>query len=94
MGRPRPERCELCNEPPGPGYAGICFDHDHATGKPRGWLCDRCNKVLGLVKDDPALLRSLAGYLEVHHGEAHRSQTEEDAEVLVRGAREEFSGVG
>lgn len=70
MGRPRPLLCELCANPPAgrgnkPG-SGICFDHDHATGKPRGWLCDRCNKVLGLVYDSPELLRSLALYLEKH----------------------------
>ena len=71
MGRPRPERCELCGEP---GYGrkpSIVFDHDHATGQPRGWLCDRCNKVLGLVHDDPALLAVLQHYLEDHRGKTH-----------------------
>ena len=73
MGRPRPDRCEVCNEA---GYwrgrsPHIVFDHCHATGKPRGWLCDRCNKLLGLVKDNPVLLRKLTAYLEHHHGEAH-----------------------
>jgi Recombination endonuclease VII len=75
MGRPRPSVCDVCHET---GYgrgnkpeAGICFDHDHATGVPRGWLCDRCNKVLGLVKDDITLLANLIGYLGKQHGEAH-----------------------
>lgn len=77
MGRPRPDTCELCGQPPnGRGSkaasAHICFDHDHETGKPRGWLCDRCNKVLGMVKDDPVLLRTLAAYLESHDGETER----------------------
>jgi hypothetical protein len=72
MGRPRPTTCELCGQPPnGRGSkaksAHICFDHDHATGRPRGWLCDRCNKVLGMVKDNPELLRILAAYLEKHN---------------------------
>lgn len=73
MGRPRPECCELCGSQ---GYgrhghknAGICFDHDHATGKPRGWLCDRCNKVLGLVHDSVDLLTKMAEYLEKSNGE-------------------------
>lgn len=72
MGRPRPVHCEMCGgAPSGRGnkpLAGICFDHDHLTGKPRGWLCDRCNKVLGLVGDDVSLLDTMARYLEIHNG--------------------------
>lgn len=71
LGRPRPILCELCNET---GYergnkpnTGIVFDHDHKSGKARGWICDRCNKVLGLVKDSAILLRVLADYLEKHN---------------------------
>jgi hypothetical protein len=64
-GRPRPDHCERCGEL----HRYICFDHDHKTGAFRGWLCDRCNKVLGLVYDDPRILRILADYLEAHHGE-------------------------
>lgn len=39
-------------------------DHDHKSGKIRGLLCRRCNLVLGHMKDDPALLRQAAAYLE------------------------------
>lgn len=39
-------------------------DHDHATGRVRGLLCDFCNKALGLADDNPAVLRNLATYLE------------------------------
>lgn len=85
MGRPRTSCCELCGNPPrGRGSkpeAGICFDHDHATGKPRGWLCDRCNKVLGLVSDSKTLLRILANYLEEHeYGEVNHVAQEVAAE--------------
>lgn len=58
-GRPRSEVCELCDE-----KARTVFDHDHATGVFRGWLCDRCNRTLGQVKDSPELLRKLIAYLE------------------------------
>lgn len=69
MGRPRPLLCELCNQP-GEGrgskkWAGICFDHDHKTGQPRGWLCDRCNKILGLVDEDQELLIKMIAYLKM-----------------------------
>lgn len=58
-GRPRPSSCELC------GRTGrIVWDHNHDTGKFRGWLCYPCNSILGLVKDDPEVLRKMADYLE------------------------------
>jgi hypothetical protein len=39
------------------------LDHDHATGKFRGWLCSRCNGAIGMLKDDPALADAAAAYL-------------------------------
>ena len=63
-GRPRPTHCEVCGEL----HRWVCFDHDHVTGKFRGWLCDRCNKVLGHVYDRAAILTLLAQYLEKHSG--------------------------
>jgi hypothetical protein len=65
-GRPRPSICDICR---GNHHLGIVFDHCHATGKFRGWLCDRCNKVLGLVGDDEGLLENLKRYLN-RHGKA------------------------
>lgn len=68
MGRPRATHCEICSAdgkgPFGHKWVGIVYDHDHETDVPRGWLCDRCNKVLGLVKDNPEHLQQLTGYLE------------------------------
>lgn len=58
--RPCPDVCELCHQ----FNRRIVFDHCHTSGRFRGWLCDRCNKVLGLMKDDPKLLRKMADYLE------------------------------
>ena len=39
-------------------------DHCHDTLTARGVLCHYCNPGLGLFKDDPALLRAAADYLE------------------------------
>lgn len=54
-------RCEACGTEGG----GLVLDHDHQDGGGdlRGWICDRCNLVLGQVGDDPELLEDLAGYL-------------------------------
>jgi hypothetical protein len=59
-GRDIPKLCEVCNEL----HIRIVFDHCHDSGKFRGWLCDRCNRVLGLLKDNELLFRKLADYLE------------------------------
>lgn len=58
--RPIPEVCDVC----GGNRIRIVFDHCHDSGKFRGWICSPCNTVLGLMNDDPAILRKLADYLE------------------------------
>jgi recombination endonuclease VII len=63
-GRPKPDACEVCGSNEQYEHIGICFDHDHATGKFRGWLCAKCNLVLGLVSDSKERLIKLISYLE------------------------------
>lgn len=63
-GRSRPTLCELCSS----DKFRIVFDHCHISGKFRGWICDQCNKVLGLVKDSREVLGKMIVYLEVHNG--------------------------
>lgn len=61
------QRCAICGtaKPPGNGFkAQWNVDHDHATGRVRGILCSPCNTGMGLLKDDPALLRRAADYVE------------------------------
>jgi hypothetical protein len=60
--RAEPAFCEVCCGVN--ARTGLHLDHDHLTGKFRGWLCVSCNRALGLAKDDPDLLRALAEYLE------------------------------
>lgn len=57
--RPKPECCEVC----GQDHPKIVLDHCHETGAFRGWLCDPCNVVLGLVKDSADRLDKLAQHL-------------------------------
>lgn len=61
-GRPRPDVCEVCEEPNKRGKR-LAFDHCHANGHFRGWLCDGCNLTLGLMRDSPSRLQKLAQYL-------------------------------
>lgn len=40
-----------------------CVDHDHKTGKVRGLLCSNCNRGIGLLKDDPKILKRAYKYV-------------------------------
>lgn len=72
-GRPRPDTCELCGE-----KAKTVFDHCHNKGHFRGWICDRCNRVLGSVKDDIVLLELMVKYLEENDGKTIDSSKKTD----------------
>ncbi len=56
--------CKLCGKPFG-GYGDAFIDHDHATGKIRGLLHERCNIAIGFLRDDPEVARKAAKYLEL-----------------------------
>jgi hypothetical protein len=42
------------------------YDHDHTSGKFRGWLCHRCNAGVGIIGESSEKLRWLAIYAEMH----------------------------
>jgi hypothetical protein len=54
--------CAICQRPP--GQIRLAVDHNHMTGAVRGLLCGGCNGMLGTARDNPAILRSGADYLE------------------------------
>ena len=41
-------------------------DHNHITGKVRGFLCGSCNRGIGLLKDSPEILDKASHYLRTH----------------------------
>lgn len=41
----------------------ISVDHCHKTGQVRGLLCQPCNTILGLCKEDQIILSNLINYL-------------------------------
>jgi hypothetical protein len=67
--RKRPGICEICKQPETAktkfgAIRNLAIDHCHKTGTFRGWLCSRCNMMLGKVNDNPALLIEMAKYLK------------------------------
>ena len=76
---PRPDsnyKCPICLNKKGSFYiftkdssrqhdnSNWCLDHDHKTGKFRGWLCNKCNSALGWLEDDINYTRRALNYLE------------------------------
>lgn len=75
-----PKACDSCGAPPDgvrnglfrrnsedhPKAKGLAVDHDHLTGKVRGFLCSSCNMALGMMDDDPEMIRNLLEYIESH----------------------------
>lgn len=59
--RPEPNNCEICDKKP--FNRSLCLDHDHETGKFRGWLCYRCNVGLGYLGDNFEGVLRAASYL-------------------------------
>jgi hypothetical protein len=41
-----------------------CVDHCHVSGTIRGLLCSQCNSSIAMAKDNPAVLRAAADYVE------------------------------
>lgn len=79
--RPRPELCEICGNK-GKGRNGIVLDHNHKTGKFRGWLCSNCNTALGLTKESIETLKALIRYIQDNE---KSSLIDSNAETPTRG---------
>lgn len=75
-GRPRADKCELCGV-----LEMTVFDHCHEHNHFRGWICDRCNRVLGSVKDDVKLLQAMINYLEDNRGKINNEEKKRITEV-------------
>lgn len=66
--RPCPENCEVCGRAAWLERRAFALDHNHATGKFRGWLCSACNTALGLFGDNCAVLMKAIAYLGRNDG--------------------------
>jgi len=57
-------KCAICKKPEHEErYRRLAVDHCHNTNKIRGLLCQRCNRAIGLLKDNVDNLKSAIVYL-------------------------------
>jgi len=57
-------RCAICRQVPRERHLVVDHDHDNRTQiLVRGLLCDRCNRVLGAVREDRRVLEGMIHYL-------------------------------
>ena len=55
-------KCEICGNPD-PTYSRLSLDHCHTSKKFRGFLCGKCNHLLGDSNDDIKILQKAIEYL-------------------------------
>lgn len=63
-------RCAICDSPENETRNGkvkmLAVDHCHETGKIRGLLCCPCNQAIGKLRDNSAIMRRAADYIDRH----------------------------
>lgn len=56
-------KCAICRTDSPPTVSGWHVDHCHAANEVRGILCQHCNNMLGMAKDNIAILERAIAYL-------------------------------
>ncbi len=60
-----PFECPICHKKTIAGITSkVVIDHNHKTGKIRGWICDSCNTGIGRFKDDVKILRRAIRFIK------------------------------
>jgi len=52
--------CAICGDA---SKITLAVDHCHETGRVRGLLCGKCNRALGLLRDNPDIIKKALKYL-------------------------------
>jgi hypothetical protein len=60
-GEKRVGQCPIC-----PFFGPLVLDHDHSSGRIRGWVCNQCNLRLATA-EDAVWLQAARAYLKEHN---------------------------
>jgi len=59
--------CTICKDPKCQSKnKKLCVDHNHKTGRVRGILGQKCNSAIGMVRENPEILKRIIMYLFKH----------------------------
>jgi len=65
--------CAICLQPETQKREGtakrLAVDHRRETGRVRQLLCCRCNQAIGLLRENPTVIRHAAAYIERHQAQ-------------------------
>jgi len=60
-----PFQCPMCLKRTIAGITSkVVLEHNHRSGKVRGWVCDSCNTGIGRFKDDKEILKRAIKFIE------------------------------
>lgn len=58
-------KCPICLKRTIAGITSkVVLEHNHRSGKVRGWVCDSCNTGIGRFKDDTKILKRAIKFIE------------------------------
>ena len=57
-------KCDCCGKE---SETPLHLDHDHETGKFRGWLCIKCNQGIGKLGDNIEGVTNALNFLKKHY---------------------------
>ena len=79
--RKMPDNCECCGRPR--GKKSLCCDHIHGSDLFRGWICQACNKGIGMTIDDPDIgHKKVLRYYKKHDPKTFRRMMIETRDIL------------
>ena len=58
--------CAICGVHQSDLNKRLSIDHNHKTGRVRGLLCDRCNRLIGFSNEEIIILRNAIKYLRIY----------------------------
>lgn len=58
----RDNSCDICKKQ----VKSLHVDHNHTTGRLRGYLCGSCNRGIGLLQDSTIIMKNALAYMETY----------------------------